>query len=216
MKDGCKCGGGVLMVISGPAGSGKGTAVKLLRKMMPELSLSVSATTRSPRPGEKDGIHYFFITRDEFEARLAAGEILEHTEYCGNLYGTPAEGVRRVLDAGLDMVLEIEIDGASQIKRMFPDAVTVMLIPPDCGTLEARLRGRGTEPDSVIRERMQRARQEIAKSDDYDYIVVSYDGAADECAENLSSILKAEHFRRSRMAGVTGAFFDAGKAAVEK
>lgn len=196
------------MVISGPAGSGKGTAVKLLREKMPELALSVSATTRSPRPGEIDGVHYYFITREEFERRIADGEILEYTEYVGNLYGTPAEAVRRVLDAGEDIVLEIEVDGASQIKRKFPDAVTVMLIPPDGVTLEARLRDRGTETEDVIRQRMARAREEIALSADYDYIAVSYDGAADECAADLAAILKAEHFRRSRMGYVTDSFFE--------
>ena len=199
---------GILMVVSGPAGSGKGTAVKLLRELMPELALSVSATTRSPRPGEEDGVHYFFITREEFERRIAAGEILEYTEYCDNYYGTPAEAVRRVLESGRDMVLEIEVDGAAQIKKKFPDAVTVMLIPPDGKTLEARLRGRGTETDDVVRRRMARAREEIALSKDYDYIAVSYDGAADECAADLQAILKSEHFRQSRMTHVTDAFFE--------
>jgi len=199
---------GILMVISGPAGSGKGTAVKLLRELVPELALSVSATTRSPRPGEEDGVHYFFITREEFERRIAAGEILEYTEYCGNYYGTPAEAVRRVLESGKDMVLEIEVDGAAQIKKKFPDAVTVMLIPPDGETLEARLRGRGTETDDVVRQRMARARDEIALAKDYDYIAVSHDGRADECAADLRAILKSEHFRQSRMTYVTDAFFE--------
>lgn len=196
------------MVISGPAGSGKGTVVKLLREKIPELALSVSATTRSPRPGEEDGVHYFFITREQFESRIAEGEILEHTEYCGNLYGTPAEGVKRVIDAGEDIVLEIEVDGASQIKRKFPDAVTVMLIPPDGKTLEARLRGRGTETEDVIRQRMTRAKSEIATATDYDYVVVNPDGAADDCAEDLRAILMAEHFRQSRMTHVTAPFFN--------
>ena len=199
---------GILMVISGPAGSGKGTVVKLLRERLPELALSVSATTRSPRPGEEDGVHYHFISRDEFERRIAAGEILEYTEYCDNYYGTPAEAVRRVLEDGKDMVLEIEVDGASQIKKKFPDAVTVMLIPPDGDTLEARLRGRGTETDEVIRWRMTRAREEIALSKDYDYIAVNNDGLADECAADLQAILKSEHFRQSRMTNVTDAFFE--------
>ncbi len=199
---------GVLMVISGPAGSGKGTAVRCLRELMPELSLSVSATTRAPRSGEEDGVHYYFISREEFERRIEAGEILEYTEYCGNLYGTPAAEVRRVLDEGRDMILEIEVDGASQVKKIFPDAVTVMLIPPDGNTLEARLRGRGTETDEVVRRRMARAREEIALSSEYDYIAVSYDGAAEECAANLQAILTAEHFRQSRMSYVTSAFFE--------
>ncbi len=195
------------MVISGPAGSGKGTVVKLLREKVEDLALSVSATTRQPRPGEENGVHYFFITREDFEARITEGEILEYTEYCGNLYGTPAEAVRKVLGEGRDMVLEIEVDGASQIKRKFPDAVTVMLIPPDGETLEARLRGRGTETEDVILKRLQTARSEIAKAKDYDYIAVNGDGAADDCAESLRAILTAEHSASHRMTYVTDAFF---------
>ncbi len=195
------------MVVSGPAGSGKGTVVKLLREKAPEVSLSVSATTRQPRPGEENGVHYFFISREEFEARIADGEILEYTEYCDNLYGTPVSGVRQALDAGRDIILEIEVDGASQIKKKFPDAVTVMLIPPDAHTLEARLRGRGTETEDVIGWRLERARNEIKLAETYDYIVVNGDGAADDCAEELRAILKAEHSKQSRMTYVTGAFF---------
>lgn len=198
---------GVLMVISGPAGSGKGTAVKLLFDIVPELTLSVSATTRSPRPGEVDGVHYFFISKEEFREKLAAGEILEHTEYCGNYYGTPEKAVRDTLSRGRDVILEIEVDGASQIKKKFPDAVTVMLLPPDGKSLEARLRGRGTETDDVIAARMARARAEIALADSYDYIVVSRDGEAEKCADDIASILVAEHAKRARMKSVIEGFF---------
>lgn len=199
---------GILMVVSGPAGSGKGTAVRHLRELCPDMALSVSATTRAPRPGEEDGVHYYFITREEFEERLRAGEILEHTEYCGNYYGTPADAVRRVLGEGRDMILEIEVDGASQIKKKFPDAVTVMLIPPDGVTLEARLCGRGTETAEVIKKRMLRAREELAVSCDYDYVVVSENGGAERCAEELRSILVAESRRSPRMRYITDVFFD--------
>lgn len=198
---------GVLMVISGPAGSGKGTAVKLLFDIVPELTLSVSVTTRSPRPGEVDGVHYFFISKEEFREKLAAGEILEHTEYCGNYYGTPEKAVRDTLSRGRDVILEIEVDGASQIKKKFPDAVTVMLLPPDGKSLEARLRGRGTETDDVIAARMARARAEIALADSYDYIVVSRDGEAEKCAGDIASILVAEHAKRARMKSVIEGFF---------
>ena len=198
---------GILMVVSGPAGSGKGTVIKILREKVPQIALSVSATTRNPRPGEAHGVQYFFITREEFERRIADGEILEHTEYCGNLYGTPAEGVRRVLESGGDIVLEIEVDGAGQIKKKFPDAVTVMLIPPNGKTLEARLRGRGTETDEVIRKRMAQARNEIGMASEYDYVVVNGDDAAEECADRLEAILNAEHSKAERMTDVTGAFF---------
>ena len=136
------------------------------------------------------------------------GRILEDTEYCGNFYGTPADGVRAALDAGHDMVLEIEVEGAAQVKRIFPDAVSVMLIPPDAATLEARLRGRGTESDEVVALRMERARREISVSDTYDYIVVSYDGDADGCAADLASILRAEKLKQPRMRGYADSFFD--------
>lgn len=199
---------GVLMVVSGPAGSGKGTVVKALREKMPELALSVSATTRSPRPGEVDGVNYYYITREEFESRIADGEILEYTEYCGNLYGTPAEGVRRVLEEGRDIVLEIEVDGAEQIRRKFPDAVSVMLIPPDGNTLERRLRDRGTETNDVILERLARARIELGLAEKYDYIAVNYDGGVDDCAETLRAILISEHCRYGSMRSVTDSFFE--------
>ena len=127
---------GLLIVISGPAGSGKGTVVKLLREMLPDLGFSVSATTRAPRPGEEDGVQYYFMTRDDFEDALSRGEILEHTVYVGNYYGTPKAEVERVLSSGRDLILEIETDGAMQVKRIYPDAVTVMLIPPDAAVLE--------------------------------------------------------------------------------
>lgn len=198
---------GILTVISGPAGSGKGTAVKLLFERVPDLSLSVSATTRAPRPGEIDGVHYYFISKDEFREKIAAGEILEYTEYCGNYYGTPAKAVRDVLDTGRDVILEIEVDGASQIKKKFPDAVTVMLLPPDGKTLEARLRGRGTETDEVIAARMARAREEISLFGMYDYIVISRDGEAGACAADIASILTAEHAKRERMTSLAENFF---------
>ena len=199
---------GMLIVISVPAGSGKGTVVKLLREMIPELGFSVSATTRAPRPGEEDGVQYYFMSRDDFEEALTRGEILEHTVYCGNYYGTPKAEAERVLNAGQDLILEIETDGAMQIKRLYPEAVTVMLIPPDADTLEARLRGRGTETDDVIRTRLNRAREEIALSGKYDYIVVNEDNGADRCAADIAGILKAEHHRPCRMHGVTDNFFN--------
>lgn len=147
---------GILFIISGPAGSGKGTVVKALRSLMPSLALSVSATTRQPRPGEAEGVSYYFKSRSVFEKMIADGEILEHTEYMGNYYGTLSSEVRRCLDEGLDLVLEIEVEGAGQIKKLYPDSVAVMLIPPDSCTLEARLRGRGTETEEVIVGRLAR------------------------------------------------------------
>lgn len=198
---------GMLLVISGPAGSGKGTVVKALRTMLPELGFSVSATTRAPRPGEEDGVQYYFMSRDDFEEALARGEILEHTVYVGNYYGTPRAEVERVLSQGKDMILEIETDGAMQVKRLYPEALTVMLLPPDAAVLEARLRGRGTEKDDVIRTRLARAHEEIAVSDRYDYIVVNEDGGAEQCAADIAGILAAERHRPARMKRVTENFF---------
>ena len=198
---------GMLIVISGPAGSGKGTVVKELRSMLPDLGLSVSATTRSPRPGEEDGVHYYYMSRDDFEEALSHGEILEHTVYCGNYYGTLRSEVERVLSAGHDLILEIEADGAMQVKRLFPDTITVMLIPPDGEVLEARLRGRGTETDDIILARLRRAREEIVISEKYDYIVVNHDGGVRQCAEDIAGILQSEHLRSFRMKHITPRFF---------
>lgn len=199
---------GILFIISGPAGSGKGTVVKELRKMLPDLALSVSATTRLPRPGEEEGVNYYYKTREMFEEMLTAGEILEHTEYMGNYYGTPASEVSRCLDAGLDLVLEIEVDGACQIKRLYPDSVAVMLIPPDSRTLEARLRGRGTETEEVILGRLARAREELAMAPSYDYVVVNGDDAVEACAQRICAIIEAEKSRMVRMTDTLSAFFE--------
>ena len=199
---------GVLLVISGPAGSGKGTVVEALRARLPDIGFSVSATTRAPRPGEKDGVHYYFITKEAFVAAINAGEILEHTVYCDNYYGTPRSEVDRVLGTGKDLILEIETEGAMQIKRLFPDAVTIMLLPPDGKTLEARLRGRGTETDEVIRRRMTRAAEEIQLADRYDYIVLNENDGIEKCAADIAGILAAEHCRPAYRKSITDSFFD--------
>ena len=198
---------GMLIVISGPAGSGKGTVVKELRAMLPNLGLSVSATTRSPRPGEEDGVHYYYMSRDDFEEALSHGEILEHTVYCGNYYGTLRSEVERVLSGGHDLILEIAADGAMQVKRLYPDTITIMLLPPDGQVLESRLRGRGTETDDIILARLRRAREEIAISEKYDYIVVNQNDGAAECAKDIAGILAAEHLRSARMKHITSHFF---------
>lgn len=191
---------GLIFVISGPAGSGKGTVVKLLREMIPTLGFSVSATTRAPRPGEEDGVNYHFMTREHFTKLLDEGHILEHTEYCGNLYGTLKSEAERVLSEGRDIILEIEVEGALQVKTLMPDdTVTVMLIAPDKCELERRLRGRGTETDEVIKSRLDRAVTEIGLAEKYDYIVTNETDKTAECAEKIRNIINAEHLKYLRM-----------------
>ena len=199
--------GGILIVISGPAGSGKGTVVKTLIERHPDIRLSVSATTRNPRPGEVHGVQYFFITKEEFERRLAADAILEHTTYCDNYYGTPRDAVEESLAAGNDMILEIEVDGAMQIKRKVPGTVAIMLLPPDAKTLEARLRGRGTETEEIVLRRLARAREELQLLPDYDYVVINGEGAADACADTIYEIIRSEHRRAERNADLPTRFF---------
>ena len=184
---------GILFIISGPAGSGKGTVVKEIINNHKDIALSVSATTRNPRPGEEHGVHYYFITKPEFEGRIERGEILEYTTYCDNYYGTPLKEVKRALNRGQDIILEIEVDGAMQVKKKVRNSVAIMLTPPDGETLERRLRNRGTETEDVIKWRLARAKEEILLLPKYDYSVVNEDGKISECAELIYDIIKAEH-----------------------
>ena len=200
---------GLLFVISGPSGSGKGTIVEELRKIAPNIGVAVSATTRAPRPGEVDGVTYHYKTREEFEALLAAGEILEHTEYSGNLYGTLKSEAEKVIGAGRDLILEIEVDGGGQVKRLLgEDCVLIMLLAPDAAEQERRLRDRGTETEEKIRMRMEKAHTEIAVAGEYEYLVLNETGKQEECAENLLAILKAAHLTYPRMRHITDHYFD--------
>ena len=193
---------GVLIVISGPSGGGKGTVVRRVREMLPDIGFSVSATTRAPREGETDGVDY------RFSEMIENGEMLEHTVYCGNYYGTPRSEVEKVIDSGRDIILEIEVDGASQIKKKFPDAVTLMLIPPTLSELEKRLRGRGSETEDTVASRLARAAEEIKLADIYDYVVVNERDDIDGSASVICSILTAEHHRSSRMKNEINNFTD--------
>lgn len=184
---------GLLFIISGPAGSGKGTVVRRLIEKHKELRLSISATTRKPRAGEVHGVHYYYISREEFESRISEGKMLEYTVYSQNYYGTPEKEVLEAMEDGYDVILEIEVDGAMQIKEKIKEAVLIMLTPPNSQVLEDRLRGRGTETEDVIKWRLERAKEEISLLPKYDYSVVNNDGQADACAELIYSIINAEH-----------------------
>ena len=180
---------GKLLVLSGPSGAGKSTVVSKLMERRGDVCFSVSATTRAPRPGEQDGVNYFFVTRERFEEMARTGELLEHAEYVGNCYGTPRAYVEQRLEAGYNVILDIEVQGARQVMEAAPEAVLVFLIPPTLAELERRLRARGTESDEVIRGRLERAKEEC-RSDFYRYIVINDD--ADTAAKELDAIITAE------------------------
>jgi len=198
---------GLMIVISGPAGSGKGTVNAHLLKTG-EFVYSVSATTRAPRPGEVDGVNYHFITREEFERRIKTGDMLEYTEYCGNYYGTPRKEAEEVLASGKNLILEIEVEGARNVKKRFPEAVLIMLLPPSFRIQEQRLRTRGTETEEKILERLERTREEIKESDFYDYVVYNYDGADKVAATEIHAIVVAERLAMKRNENVATSYFD--------
>ena len=180
---------GLLIVVSGPAGSGKGTVnAKLLQS--DEYAFSVSATTRAPRAGEVDGKNYYYITKEEFERRIEAGEMLEHTLYCGNYYGTPLEAIEERLALGQDIILEIEAQGALKVMEKKPDAVSIFIAPPDTEALYERLRGRGTESQEEIERRVKASEWELAQKDKYKYVVVNDD--LDTAVAAIENIMKNE------------------------
>ena len=184
---------GNLIVLSGFAGVGKGTVLKSLFETHEGYAYSVSATTRDPRPGEVEGVHYFFISKERFEEMIRNDELLEYASYVGNYYGTPKAYVDRKLEDGFDVILEIEAQGALKIKKKLPDAVLIFMLPPCAKTLKERLTGRGTETEDVIRKRLRRAAEEAVEAEKYDYIIVNDD--VDECAQRLNSLIRSQRLR---------------------
>lgn len=187
---------GILIVVSGFSGAGKGTLMKALLGKYNNYALSISATTRAPREGEVHGREYFFKTVEEFEAMIAKESLIEHAQYVGNYYGTPADYVEEQLESGKDVILEIEIQGALDIKKRYPDTLLLFVTPPTATELRSRLVGRGTETMEVIESRMSRASEEAEFMEAYDYLVVNDE--LDACVEEMHSIIKNEHYRVSR------------------
>ena len=180
---------GILIVISGFSGAGKGTLVKELMRRHGEYALSVSMTTRNPRPGETEGVEYFFTDRAHFEETIARDGLVEYAQYCDNYYGTPRAYVEEQLSAGRNVILEIEIQGALKIKKKFPESLLLFVTPPSAAELDRRLRGRGTESEEVIARRLARAAEESEGMEAYDYIVVN--DRLEECAEEIHMLVEA-------------------------
>ena len=188
---------GILIVVSGFSGAGKGTLMKrMLEKYEDQYALSISATTRKPREGEVDGREYFFKTKEEFEKMIAKAELIEYAKYVENYYGTPKAYVEEQLNAGKDVILEIEIQGALKVKQAFPNTLLLFVVPPSAEELKRRLVGRGTESMDVIQSRLSRAVEESEGMEAYDYLVVNDD--LDTCVEQMHRIICAEHLRTRR------------------
>ena len=184
---------GKTFIICGPSGVGKGTVVARLLASDPKLYFSVSATTRPPRPGEVDGKHYHFLSREQFQRWIDEDAFLEHAEFVGNLYGTPKLYVDKAMDQGRDVILDIEIQGAEQVHRRRPEAIRIYVAPPSWAELERRLIGRGTEDMEKVRSRLERGKQEFAAASSFDYFVIN--DTVDHAVEELRAILLAEHCR---------------------
>lgn len=200
---------GLLLIISGPSGAGKGELVKKLRRDAPEgfFDYSVSATTRAARVGEEHGVNYYFLTKEEFETRIAEDGMLEYAQYCGNYYGTPKGEIEEKLNAGVHVILEIEVQGAMNVKKRMPEAVAIMVAPPDFPNLERRLRGRGTNTEEDIQNRLAKAKEELSRLPDYDYLVINYDGMLDAAAQDVFDIIKSEQNSVKRNSGFAEYFY---------
>lgn len=186
---------GILAVISGFSGAGKGTLMKALMEKYDNYALSISATTRSPREGEVDGREYFFVTEDRFKEMIAGDELIEYAQYVNHYYGTPKEYVLKQMEAGKDVILEIEIQGALKVKERFPEALLIFVMPPTAMELKRRLVGRGTESMDVINARLRRAAEEAEGMESYDYILINDEIAA--CTDRLHEMIAVQHSRVS-------------------
>ncbi len=196
-----------IVIYSGSAGSGKGTVLKIAREICPKLKLSVSMTTRAPRPGEENGREYFFVTREEFLKTLSEDGFLEHTEYCGNFYGTPKKQFFQMIEDGFIPVLEIETDGAGQVMEKLEHYLSIFLSPPDYATLEARLRGRGTETEESILKRLA-AKEELFRSNQYENIIINPDGMAEEAARAIVELVENGSTERTVLVSDRAAFLE--------
>ena len=205
---------GLLVVISGPSASGKGTVNRYVLENE-DFVYSVSATTRQPRAGEVDGVNYHFTTKENFERLIRENEVLEYTQYCENYYGTLRAPAEKVLSAGKNLILEIEVEGAAQIREKYPDAVFIMLLPPSFREQEARLRNRQSEDEETIQRRLRQTRREMKCVALYDYIVYNRNGQAKEAAEEILAIVKAEKCSRRRISDVARRYFECGDRACD-
>lgn len=187
---------GLLIVFSAPSGGGKGTILDELKKQNENLKVSISATTRAPRDKDVNGVNYHFVTKEKFMEMLENGEILEHAEFCGNYYGTPKASVMELTEKGYDVVLEIEVQGGAQIKKLMPDCVSIFITPPSLEVLEKRLRNRATEKEEDILKRLATAKGELKEAHNYDYVVVN--DKLEDAVEDVKAIIKAEKLRYLR------------------
>jgi len=187
---------GLLIVFSGPSGSGKDSVLNMLKSQGNDIQLSISLTTREPRAGEQDGLHYFFVTHEDFEKKIAAGEVLEYAQYNAQYYGTPKTAVDEWLAQGKTVILEIEVEGAGNIRRIYPDCVSVFLIPPSIETLRERLRGRQSNTEADIERRIDIAKKEIPHAHAFDYVILN--DKLDQAVQDFCAIIQAEQLRTSR------------------